>query len=49
LGPIALLAHKVDNGVVTTVGLRLDEPEGQGSDLIGRAKTVWQRIQKYLG
>ncbi len=49
LGPIALLAHKVDNGVVTTVGLRLDEPEGQSGDLIGRAKTVWQRIQKYLG
>ena len=48
LGPIALLAHKVDNGVVTTVGLRLAEPEGQG-DLIGRAKTVWKRIQKYLG
>jgi cell volume regulation protein A len=49
LGPIALLAHKVDNSVVTTVGLRLDEPEGQGGDLIGRAKTVWQRIQKYVG
>src|SRR5215468_8740541 len=47
LGPIALLAHKVDNGVVTTVGLRLSEPEGSG-DLVGRAKTLWDRIQKYL-
>ncbi|MFZ1065526.1 MAG: potassium/proton antiporter [Pseudolabrys sp.] len=27
LGPIALLAHKVSNGAVTTVGLRLAEPE----------------------
>jgi potassium/hydrogen antiporter len=27
LGPIALLAHAVDNGRVTTVGLRLPEPE----------------------
>jgi cell volume regulation protein A len=27
LGPIALLAHTVQNGVVTTVGLRLPEPE----------------------
>ena len=48
LGPIALLAHKVDNGVVTTVGLRLSEPEGSG-DLVGRARTLWIRIQKYLG
>jgi hypothetical protein len=42
-----LLAHKVDNGVVTTVGLRLSEPEGSG-DLVGRAKILWDRIQKYL-
>ena len=27
LGPIALLAHKVESGNVTTVGLRLAEPE----------------------
>jgi cell volume regulation protein A len=49
LGPIALLAHKVDNGVVTTVGLRLSEPEGPGVDLVGRAKSLWNRVQKYLG
>jgi cell volume regulation protein A len=48
LGPIALLAHKVDGGTVTTVGLRLAEPEGSG-DVIGRAKALWNRIQKYLG
>jgi potassium/hydrogen antiporter len=49
LGPIALLAHKVDNGVVTTVGLRLSEPEGLGGDLVGRARSLWNRVQKYLG
>ena len=27
LGPVALLAHTVDNGLVTTVGLQLAEPE----------------------
>ncbi|MGN6570274.1 MAG: potassium/proton antiporter, partial [Pseudolabrys sp.] len=27
LGPIALLAHQVESGRVTTVGLRLAEPE----------------------
>jgi potassium/hydrogen antiporter len=48
LGPIALLAHKVDNGRVTTVGLRLAEPE-EPSDLIGRVKALWKRIQKYFG
>ena len=30
LGPIALLAHKVENSRVTTVGLRLAEPEEAG-------------------
>jgi cell volume regulation protein A len=48
LGPIALLAHIVDGGTVTTVGLRLAEPEGPG-DLIGRARTLWNRIQNYFG
>jgi cell volume regulation protein A len=48
LGPIALLAHKVDKGRVTTVGLRLAEPEAP-ADLIGRIETLWNRIQKYLG
>ena len=48
LGPIALLAHKVEKGRVTTVGLRLAEPELPG-DLIVRAETLWKRIQKYFG
>ncbi len=48
LGPIALLAHKVTGGRVTTVGLRLAEPEAP-TGLIGRVETLWDRIQKYLG
>ena len=48
LGPIALLAHKVTGGRVTTVGLRLDEPESP-ADLLGRAQILWNRIRNYLG
>jgi potassium/hydrogen antiporter len=48
LGPIALLAHKVENGRVTTVGLRLAEPEVL-TDWGERAKTFWKRLQKLLG
>jgi len=48
LGPIALLAHKVENGRVTTVGLRLAEPEEPG-DLTGRVKSLWSRVQKLFG
>ncbi len=48
LGPIALLAHKVSGGRVTTVGLRLAEPEGAG-DLVGRLKSWWFRLQRLLG
>ena len=48
LGPIALLAQKVDFGRVTTVGLRLAEPEAPG-DLIGQVKALWARVQKRLG
>ena len=48
LGPIALLAHKVSGGRVTTVGLRLAEPEGAG-DLTGRLKSLWFRLQRMLG
>jgi potassium/hydrogen antiporter len=47
LGPIALLAHKVDGGTVTTVGLRLAEPEAS-NDLAGRAKALWKRAQAYF-
>ncbi|HZP69773.1 MAG TPA: potassium/proton antiporter [Pseudolabrys sp.] len=48
LGPIALLAHKVDGGRVTTVGLRLAEPE-EPVGLAGRVASARRRIQKYLG
>ena len=48
LGPIALLAHKVANGRVTTVGLRLAEPE-EAADLVGRLKALWKRIQNWIG
>jgi len=48
LGPIALLAHKVEWGKVTTVGLRLAEPEVD-SIPSARLKALWKRIQKYLG
>ncbi|MGB6348523.1 MAG: potassium/proton antiporter [Pseudolabrys sp.] len=48
LGPIALLAHKVEGGRAITVGLRLAEPETP-TDLIGHAETLWKRIQKYFG
>jgi cell volume regulation protein A len=48
LGPIALLAHKVENGRVTTVGLRLAEPEEQAT-LPGRAKSLLRRVQKWIG
>jgi cell volume regulation protein A len=48
LGPIALLAHTVADGRVITVGLRLAEPEAAG-DLLGRAKALWTKIQKWIG
>jgi len=41
LGPIALLAHKVEGGRVTTVGLRLAEPEAP--------TTLGDRLQKAFG
>jgi cell volume regulation protein A len=47
LGPIALLAHKVDSGRATTVGLRLAEPESP-ANLSGHVKTLWNRIQRYF-
>jgi len=48
LGPIALLAHKVGNGAVTTVGLRLAEPESPDT-WRGVAKTQWDRVRRWLG
>jgi potassium/hydrogen antiporter len=48
LGPIALLAHKVTNGRVTTVGLRLAEPEA-ATTVTGQAKAWLHRLEKFLG
>jgi cell volume regulation protein A len=48
LGPIALLAHKVEKGHVTTVGLRLAEPE-EAADILGRIKSLWKRMTKWIG
>ncbi len=47
LGPIALLAHKVENGRVTTVGLRLAEPETLAT-LPGRARALLKRARKWI-
>jgi cell volume regulation protein A len=48
LGPIALLAHQVDDGRVTTIGLRLGEPDEPG-EFTGRAKLWFQsRFQSWL-
>jgi potassium/hydrogen antiporter len=48
LGPIALFAHTVDHGRVTTVGLRLAETETP-ADFVGRAKAWLQRLRKMIG
>ncbi|HVV61103.1 MAG TPA: potassium/proton antiporter [Pseudolabrys sp.] len=48
VGTIALLASKISNGRVATVGLRLAEPE-LPDDWPGRLKVLWQKVQKYLG
>jgi potassium/hydrogen antiporter len=45
LGPIALLAHEVEDGRVVTVGLKLAEPQTP-ADLIGRAKAWLQKLEK---
>ena len=48
LGPIALLAHDVEDGRVTTVGLRLAEPEPPET-WSGRGKALWSRVRKLIG
>jgi cell volume regulation protein A len=42
VGPIALVAHKVTQGRVTTVGLRLADPEADS--LTGRIKAAFNRL-----
>ena len=50
VGPIALLAHKVDGGKVTTVGLQLAEPdEPEPATWRGRLKAAFNRVMKLLG
>jgi cell volume regulation protein A len=49
IGSIALLAHKVKEGKVTTVGLQLAEPD-EPDDWQHRLKAaVWPRVRKLLG
>ncbi|HVZ54853.1 MAG TPA: potassium/proton antiporter [Pseudolabrys sp.] len=48
LGPIALLAHKVEDGRVATVGLRLAEPEA-AETWSGRAQALLNRIRRLFG
>ena len=48
LGPVALLAHKVENNRVTTVGLRLAEPETPNT-WNGRVVALGRRARKSLG
>ena len=48
LGPIALLAHTVDGGRVTTGGLRLAEPEAPAT-WGGRVSSWWERLRKLVG
>lgn len=49
-GPVALVAQKVTKGEVTTVGLRLAEPDpAQPQTLKTRARALLTQLQKYLG
>jgi cell volume regulation protein A len=48
LGSIVLIAHKVDDGRVTHVGLRLAEPEAPAASA-GRVKTLWNWLKKLRG
>ena len=49
LGPIALLAHAVADGKVTTVGLRLDDPDdGKPMTIVRLGKTLYRRARDYV-
>jgi cell volume regulation protein A len=51
LGPIALVAHKVENGRVSSVGLRLadPEPEAPAETIAERLKQAFRRVLAWLG
>ena len=46
LGPIALLVRAVENGRVTTVALRLPEPDAD-EEWPRRLRTLWARLRKF--
>jgi cell volume regulation protein A len=48
VGPIALLAHKVSKGAVTTVGLQLAEPDVPDSRLPAPVARLVERVKAYL-
>jgi cell volume regulation protein A len=49
VGPIALLAHKVHQGRVTTVGLQLAEPDEAEMTWESRLKAAFARLRSWLG
>jgi potassium/hydrogen antiporter len=49
LGPIALVAYKVADGRVTSVGLRLPEEPEPPPTWQGRITRLWRRLLAYLG
>jgi cell volume regulation protein A len=48
LGPIALVAHAVEDGRVATIGLRLGEPEA-AEEWRTRLRALWRRVRKLSG
>lgn len=48
LGSIALVAHKVDDGRVTTVGLRLAEPEAGGAETVPFIARIKNSIRRFI-
>jgi potassium/hydrogen antiporter len=49
LGPIALLAHQVTNGRVTSVGLRLPEDDEEPTTVMARLKQAARKLWKRIG
>ena len=48
-GPIALLAHQVEKGRVTSVGLRLPEDDEEPATVGARLKKAARDLRKRLG
>jgi cell volume regulation protein A len=49
LGPIALLAHQVSNGRVTSVGLRLPEDDEKPATILARLRKFARQLWAKLG